>query len=151
MKNAFIDLGQAVRELETHGVITAKKIIQKYNPGNTPEGFLYHAADAVKLSNEITELAVRHGVTIPALPILPTDEIEEFERGGLEEKESFFYGYNGGKRGPGRPTGTTKQGGRKPTHDITISDTAWNHAKKQGNASAYIEKLILADIDLPAG
>lgn len=47
-------------------------------------------------------------------------------------------------RGPGRPKGAVKTEGIKKAHDITVTDEAWIHAKAQGNASQFIETLILA-------
>ena len=44
----------------------------------------------------------------------------------------------------GRPKGSRKTVGVKNAHDITVTDEAWLHAKAQGNASRFIESLILA-------
>jgi len=62
-----------------------------------------------------------------------------------EQWSSFWLGFYHRKRGPGRPPGTRKPDADK-RHDrhITITDEAWGYAQKQGNASAYIEGLILA-------
>ena len=50
------------------------------------------------------------------------------------------------RRGPGRPRGSTKPDVKKRRdRHVTLSGDAWGHAEKQGNASQYIEALILAD------
>jgi hypothetical protein len=49
------------------------------------------------------------------------------------------------KRKPGRPVGSVRVSERKKTHGITISEEAWRLAVSKGNASLYIERLILAD------
>lgn len=49
------------------------------------------------------------------------------------------------KRLPGRPEGAVKDGGRKKTHGITLSAESWEKAQATGNASAYIERLVLQD------
>lgn len=61
-----------------------------------------------------------------------------------EQWSSFWLGFYHRKRGPGRPKGTIKREGVKNAHDITVTDEAWDHAKAQGNASSFIESLILA-------
>jgi len=61
-----------------------------------------------------------------------------------EQWSSFWLGFYHRKRGPGRPKGTVKTDGLKNAHDITVTDEAWLYAKAQGNASSFIESLILA-------
>jgi hypothetical protein len=55
----------------------------------------------------------------------------------------------GTKRKPGRPPGSVKESGRKKTHGITISEETWRIAASKGNASLYIERLIIADKSAP--
>lgn len=63
-----------------------------------------------------------------------------------EQWSSFWLGFYHRKRGPGRPPGTTKpDSDKRRDRHITITDEAWGHAQKQGNASGYIEGLILKD------
>lgn len=50
------------------------------------------------------------------------------------------------KRRPGRPAGSVKpDADKRRDRHITITDAAWDHAASGGNASQYIESLILAD------
>lgn len=48
------------------------------------------------------------------------------------------------KRGPGRPRGSFKPvTDRRTGHEVTLSQEAWDYAQAQGNASQFIETLIL--------
>ena len=59
-------------------------------------------------------------------------------------------GENVGRRRQGRPTGspnaeTKPFSERRNGHEITVTDEAWSNAQATGNASQYIEGLILRD------
>ena len=53
-------------------------------------------------------------------------------------------------RKPGRPTGSRNvqakpEEARRKGHEITVTDEAWDKAQATGNASQYIEGLILGN------
>lgn len=83
------------------------------------------------------ETARAYAATLPECQVYPHTV-------RTEQKRVFL------KRKPGRPMGATDKAPRigddqrKSGHEITLTDAAWEYAQKQGNASQYIEALLLA-------
>jgi len=72
-------------------------------------------------------------------------KIDELGQKGETTAALMIEGMNKQDALRGRPTGSTKEGGRKKTHGITIEEDVWAKAQATGNASAYIERLITED------
>jgi hypothetical protein len=63
-----------------------------------------------------------------------------------EQWSRFWLGFYHRRRGPGRPQGSTKpEADKRRGHEVTLSDAAWEKAQVSGNASQYIERLIIED------
>ncbi len=102
----------------------------EYYPGSPSTG-RHHAL----FPNEAAARA--YADTLPGCKVYPHDAQEEARR---QTK----------KRGPGRPAGsrntqTMPDEARRKGHEITVTDEAWDKAQVTGNASQYIERLILGD------
>lgn len=97
LKPAFVNLGQAFKNLSRARIINASYLMGKYSNGKRPDGFLYSPEDALRLSNELTQKAALYPKVFAKFHLLPltASDLETYSPMGAAERFSFFVGYNG--------------------------------------------------------